>query len=297
MLAAAPLAAAKSWGYQLQGVDPAGIAASPYDVVVIDYSRDGSEGRSYSPGEIARMKVKPDGGRRTILCYLSVGEAESYRYYWSKRWSWMSWGGWRWFWKLFGERFVPSWLGPQNSEWKGNYGVRYWQPGWQDIIFEGEDSYLGRIARAGFDGVYLDKIDEYVDMARENPRSRPDMVAFVAKLAQKARSLSPGFLIVPQNGEELLRDAGYRAVIDGLGKEDFLFGDPKDKVRNTPKLSADNEKDLKLLIADRKPVFAVEYLRNPRIYKGMGFTLDERQALGEFFWLIIFLMNVDGGSD
>jgi endo-alpha-1,4-polygalactosaminidase (GH114 family) len=30
------LAGITSWGYQLQGVDPAEIAASPYDLVVID---------------------------------------------------------------------------------------------------------------------------------------------------------------------------------------------------------------------------------------------------------------------
>jgi cysteinyl-tRNA synthetase, unknown class len=260
-----PLSLARSWGYQLQGVDPSVIATSPYDVVVIDYSRDGSDWRSYSPGEIARMKVKPDGGRRIVLCYFSIGEAESNRYYWRKRWSWMSWGGWRWFWQLSGERFLPSWVGPQNAEWKGNFGVRYWQSGWQDIIVNGEDSYLQRIVRAGFDGAYLDKIDEYVDMSRENARARPEMIALVARLAKKARELSPGFLVVPQNGEELLRDAGYRAVIDGLGKEDFLFGDPKDKVRNATDIIAKNARDLQLLIADRKPVFAVEYLRDPQL--------------------------------
>ena len=258
-----PLSLAKTWGYQLQNVDPSVIAASPYDAVVIDYSRDGSDWRSYSPGEIARMKAKPDGSRRIVLCYFSIGEAEDYRYYWRKRWSWMSWGGWRWFWQLFGDRFLPSWVGPHNREWKGNYGVRYWQDGWQDIIVAGEDSYLRKIVKAGFDGAYLDKIDEFADMAKENPRARADMIALVARLATRAREQVPGFLIVPQNGEELLRDAGYRAIVDGLGKEDFLFGDPKDKVRNAPGLIARSARDIQLLIADRRPVLAVEYLRDP----------------------------------
>ncbi len=260
-----PLALAKSWGYQLQGIDAATIAASPYDLVVIDYSRDGTEGGILSPAEIARMKVKPDGTQRHVICYLSIGEAESYRYYWAKRWTWMSWGGWRWFWRLFGERLLPPWLGPHNAEWKGNYAVRYWQPGWQDLIINAPDNYLERIVRMGFDGVYLDKIDQFVDMEGENKNSRADMITFVERLAKKARALKPGFLIVPQNGEELLQNAGYRATIDAIGKEDLLFGEPKDKVRNAPDLIARNTQLLQLLTADRKPVFAVDYLRDPTL--------------------------------
>jgi endo-alpha-1,4-polygalactosaminidase (GH114 family) len=39
-------------------------------------------------------------------------------------------------------------------------------------------------------------------------------------------------LIVPQNAEELLDDAAYRAVIDGIAKEDLLFGDGRSKHSN-----------------------------------------------------------------
>ena len=37
-----PSAPRKSWGYQLSNLDVAALAASAYDVLVIDYSRDGS---------------------------------------------------------------------------------------------------------------------------------------------------------------------------------------------------------------------------------------------------------------
>ena len=40
------LAAAKSWGYQLQKFDPDTLAASPYDMLVIEYSRDGKAARA-----------------------------------------------------------------------------------------------------------------------------------------------------------------------------------------------------------------------------------------------------------
>src|SRR5262245_36554655 len=67
------LAAAKSWGYQLQNIDPDVIAAAPYDVFVIDYSRDGSDASALTPAEVRRLQVKPDGSRRIVLSYLSIG--------------------------------------------------------------------------------------------------------------------------------------------------------------------------------------------------------------------------------
>src|SRR5262249_25161969 len=109
------LAAAKSWGYQLQNIDPGVIAAAPYDVFVLDYSRDGSDASALTPEEVRRLKIKPDGSRRIVLCYLSIGEAETYRCYW------------KWYWGWFFGLLAPSWRGKQNSEWRGNYGVRYWQ--------------------------------------------------------------------------------------------------------------------------------------------------------------------------
>lgn len=246
------LAAAKSWAYQLQNLDLDTLAASPYDMLVIDYSRDGKAARALTPEQVDKIRVKPDGERRIVLAYLSIGEAETYRYYW------------KWYWGWFFGVFAPRWLGGENPEWPGNYGVRYWQEGWQKIIFGGEDGYLERIVKAGFDGVYLDRVDEYVDMVKEKRNARALMIAFVKALAARARALKPEFLIVPQNAEALLADPSYRAVIDGLGKEDLLFGEDVNQQPNDPKSIASNVVRLKLLTADRKPVFVVEYLDAPQ---------------------------------
>jgi cysteinyl-tRNA synthetase, unknown class len=244
---------AKSWGYQLQKVEPDEIAACPYDMVVIDYSRDGSQELAFTRQDLARMKNKPDGSRRIVLSYLSIGEAEKYRYYW------------RWYWGWFFGLLAPDWRGGQNREWRGNYAARYWMADWQNIIFKGQDSYLDRIIKAGFDGAYLDKVDEYEEksIARANANARADMIAFVRALAAHARSREPAFLIVPQNGEDLLADASYRATIDGAGKEDLLFGETRTGRANSPEDIKNKVALLELLRKDRKPVFAVEYLDAP----------------------------------
>jgi len=76
---------------------------------------------------------------------MSIGEAEDYRYYWDSTW----------------RTGNPIWLDKENSDWSGNYKVRYWEYGWQNIIFGNDDSYLKKILDAAFDGVYLDIIDGF----------------------------------------------------------------------------------------------------------------------------------------
>src|SRR5690606_30772161 len=83
----ADLSGIRSWVYQLQQVEPDRIAASAYDLAVIDFARDGSSEQAFSQSEVAMMKRKPEGQRRIVLAYLSIGEAEDYRSYWHSDWS------------------------------------------------------------------------------------------------------------------------------------------------------------------------------------------------------------------
>jgi cysteinyl-tRNA synthetase, unknown class len=145
MVAAEPTVRGKvvrSWGYQLQNGTADVIARSPYDLVVIDYSRDSTNAGAFTPAELERMKRKPDGSRRIVLAYVNIGEAEAYRYYWNER-------GWA------DQRNRQGLVDAENPDWLQNYAVRYWENEWQDLILMDEDSYLNRVMRAGFDGAPL----------------------------------------------------------------------------------------------------------------------------------------------
>jgi cysteinyl-tRNA synthetase, unknown class len=256
---AGTLAAAKNWGYQLVNLDPKALAASPYDVLVVDYSRDGRDANALTAAELVAIKTKPDGGERIVLSYLSIGEAESYRYYWSSVWGWFP---------TFMKPILPNWALPTwraklNRDWGGNYAVRYWEPSWQSIIV-GDGGYLDKILKAGFDGVWLDKVDSALEeVAASNPRAKADMYAFVKKIADRGRAAKPGFLVLPQNGDEMLDDADFRALIDGFGKESLLFGEETEKKANPPAMIAARMARLNKLASEGKTVLAVEYLDNP----------------------------------
>ena len=122
----------------------AALAETNYDVLIIDLFF-GEE--QLSAEDVAQLKTKSNGGERLVLCYMSIGEAEDYRYYWKKEWG--------------HHKTEPSWLYKENKHWRGNYKVFYWQQEWKDIIFGSPGAYLDRIMGSGFSGVYLDIIDAY----------------------------------------------------------------------------------------------------------------------------------------
>jgi cysteinyl-tRNA synthetase, unknown class len=110
----------------------------------------------------------------------------------------------------------------------------------------------------------MDKVDSSLeDVAANNPQARQQMIALIGKIAAKGRAAKPGFLIVPQNGEELLEDAGYRALIDGIGKESLLFGEDGKPTANSWAVVDKKSGYLNLLAAERKTILAVEYLDKP----------------------------------
>lgn len=119
------------------------VSATNYDLLVLDLFFE--DDMAFTAAEVERLKQKANGGKRLVICYMSIGEAEDYCYYWQSEW----------------KRDKPAWLARENPEWQGNYKVRYWDPAWQEIICGAGDSYLNRILAAGFDGVYLDIIDAF----------------------------------------------------------------------------------------------------------------------------------------
>ncbi|HKL96379.1 MAG TPA: endo alpha-1,4 polygalactosaminidase [Paludibacteraceae bacterium] len=119
------------------------VCATNYDVLIMDlFFQDNTQ---FSAEEIEELRSKANGGSRLVIAYMSIGEAENYRYYWQSSWN----------------MFKPRWIDRENPDWKGNYKVKYWDKEWQSIIFGNNDSYLQKILNANFDGVYLDIIDAF----------------------------------------------------------------------------------------------------------------------------------------
>ncbi len=268
-----------SWGYQLQEFDLPALAASAFGALVIDYSTTGDASGELTAAQVNALRAGPCG-QRAVLAYLSIGEAESYRYYFDAAWL-----------DAVGDpgAGAPAFLGPTNPDWEDNYKARYWLRAWQRVLFgnaSGPDrSYVDRIIDVGFDGVYLDIVDAYEfwgpseiggnDERRRAPADMIKLVRRLAKYARKTRGLS-GFLVVPQNGagiidSETYPDAdnpdneaarqrrAYFKAIDAIGAEDTFYFGARDE-NNGLHLQRFTIELLDVFAAAGKSVLAIDYL-------------------------------------
>jgi cysteinyl-tRNA synthetase, unknown class len=236
-----------SWGCQYQNVDLGAIAHSDLNLIAIDPSLDDSKRRLVSRSECLALKQRPNGRRRIILAYLSVGEVDVGRWFWPEAW----------------RKVSPIWVGRQNPDWPDARHVRFWAPEWQDLIFSGNSSLLDFILEVGFDGVLLDRVDAYLDWGSERPTARDDMVRLVEALGRKARDRDPDFLLVPQNAEELLIRRDYLTLIDGHNKESLLTGLGGPEKPNRADDVDWSLRYLRLAAAAGVTMLATEYLSNP----------------------------------
>jgi cysteinyl-tRNA synthetase, unknown class len=241
----------KSWLYQLSDADIDSVIEAGFNLIVMDYSYDGTDENKYTPAEIASLK---DNGI-TPICYISIGEAESYRFYWDTDW----------------ETNKPEWLGNENPDWEGNYKVRFWYNDWKYIIY----SYLDEIIDQGFSGIYLDIIDafeywaddeNYEGLVLTEEDSATRMISFVSDIADYCRSAVPGFTVFPQNGENILTydtTDMYKIAVSGIGIEDLWYDETseQDETFTNQRIShIDVLKDLD------KTVLVVDYVDNGKGY-------------------------------
>ncbi|MDA0232183.1 MAG: endo alpha-1,4 polygalactosaminidase [Chloroflexi bacterium] len=234
------------WVYWLSDIDMNAIGLARPAIAVIDYSQDGAADTEFTAQQISSLRARMTGDA-LVISYMSIGEAEDYRYYWQDAWN-------------SGRSARPGWLDAENPNWAGNYKVRYWEPDWQAQIFGSPDSYLDKIIAAGFDGVYLDIIDAYDYFAERGRASAEDeMVRFVSAISEYAKAKRPGFMIFPQNAPELGARADYMSVVDGIGMDGMYFGwDEPNKATN----AADTEwleEQLARFVDAGKTVLAVDY--------------------------------------
>jgi cysteinyl-tRNA synthetase, unknown class len=239
---------------------------NPAKLLVIDYSKDGSEAERYQPTEINALH---QNGQQAVS-YLSIGEAETYRYYYQSSWN----------------TNPPSWLGKSNPDWPDNLKVKYWDPNWQRIML----GYLDKIIDTGFDGIYLDIIDAFEYWSDPNngeglvlgvADAAHRMIDWVEKLTQHARveKGKPNFFIIPQNADGLIpydNTGKFLREISGLGVEDLYYNE---KIPQSAASIAIRTANLNKAIAAGKPVLVIDYVDD-----GSGYQGQNRDRIDDF-WL------------
>jgi cysteinyl-tRNA synthetase, unknown class len=191
-----------TFGIQLQNVNPADVASSPYQFLIID--NYDSNGTPWTAAQVASMSAN-----KVLGGYVSIGEAETYRDYWQSSWS----------------TNPPSWLGPEDPDWDGNYYIDFRAPEWLAIA-KGE---IAKMIAQGFEASYMDVIDVYytdwfINKVGSASAAEAAAKTYVETLANYAHSLNPNFKFYVNGGEDLLADKTYLNAIDGVFKEQVYAG-------------------------------------------------------------------------
>ena len=252
----------KSWAYQLQNIDIERILSSSFSLIVIDYSEDGTEEKEFSSRDIGRIK-----SRGIIpVAYISIGEAEDYRFYWKEEWG----------------KNPPDWIGEENPEWKGNYAVEYWNENWRRIIF----SYIDKVLKQGFEGIYLDKVDEFMYWSEKSGGGKEyyaqKMIDFIVDISSYVRrKAGEDFIVIPQNGESILSFDTEKKLFDivsGWGAEDLFYnGTQKWSEDDLSWIKANRIKFLDMLVENGKFVLSVDYVDD-----GTGYIGENKKRIDDY---------------
>jgi cysteinyl-tRNA synthetase len=234
--------------YQLQNASLESLQNLNFEIAVLDIDDSG-----LSVSQIQELNSE----NKTLYSYISIGEAENYRSYWTDN-NW--------------DTNTPDFILEENSEWEGNFRVKFWDEQWQLVIFDNIET----IVNQGYNGAYLDIVEAYMspsviaayELEYPNGDIREEMENFIISLSNRTKAINPNFKIIPQNGIELLAineassindtlipNRTYLNAIDGVGKED-TFTD--DNIYPTDWGEIDL-KYLNLAVSQNKFVLATEY--------------------------------------
>jgi cysteinyl-tRNA synthetase, unknown class len=228
--------------YVLQNVVPSEIAAAPVDVKVVEATSDGAN-TMFSASQVNTMRAS----RGVVVGYFSIGEAENYRDYFNT--------------------LSPGMTGPVNPDWPGNFQVAYWTTEWRTICFD----YCDRMIAHGFDGMYMDVVDEYnLAWAKTNvpgggiTNSGNAMIALIQSIRDHAHAQNPAFKIWVNGAEEMLYPnpdhavgPGYFNSFDGMYKEEVFYSNGNLQSFGNYDFTA---KNLQKAVNAGRPAIAIEYI-------------------------------------
>ncbi len=207
-------AGAKSWVvYYDDEAKPADFA--PYELIVLD-------SKNHPPLEPLKKAGK------TLLGYLSLGEVESYR---------------PWFKAVKRQKLLLQ----ENVNWPGSFYVELRDARWRWRVI---DDLVPAILARGFDGIFLDTLDNPAELERRDPVRYEGMTRAAAELVLELRRHFPRIKIMLNRAYEILPLVA-RAIDYELGEAVYTVYDFENK-RNKRQPRADYRWQVEVLQKAKK---------------------------------------------
>ena len=230
---------------ELQGASYSSLSATNFKIGIID-----PDDAQLTTSQISSLQ----SSGKSLIAYLSIGEAENFRSYWQSSWN----------------ASPPSFLMGQDPNWPGDYNVKYWDPNWQKIVINEAVS----MAKAGYHGIMLDVVDAYTVPAVAAAdggiaNARAAMESFVEAISAATKAVNPNFKIIQNNALDLLTtnpddpssatNTSYISHIDGVVAESTFYNPDN----SATSWASWNAQYLQHAVAAGKTVLSIDYPSDP----------------------------------
>lgn len=111
-----------------------------------------------------------------------------------------------------------------------------------------------------FDGIFLECGPALAAANQRGGDAREQLMAVVAQIGERARLVNPQFLLILENAAELAADIRVHRLIDGVAKDNLLFGQDAPGADNNRTDIIAGLHDLNRVRKSGRPVFVTEYL-------------------------------------
>jgi cysteinyl-tRNA synthetase, unknown class len=238
----------RDFAIQLRSLKMAELRRSNADLLIID-----PYGGVSVPASQVRRLQKSRSGRRIVIAYLPVAELSTRSPLWSAKWDANRDGK--------PDTGAPAWLG--NRQGDGDYAVRYWLPAWKSFLFEGRDSLVQRLIRAGYDGMAMDVGPAF----KTKEISAHDAEQALGKLlyftTTKARGIKRRFYSLIMNPSEIRKYGDILLMHDGLLVDGFFYGHEQPGKKSSEEYLDAHEEILEELAREGRIILTVAYTRDP----------------------------------
>ena len=231
MVPANPLGSVRRWfiflNYDLSKIKLDADRLSSYEMAILDPD-------VHPPFELFSKKT-------ILMAYVSLGEAEDYRSYWTNLKDY-------------------SWILGENENWKGNFYADVRDPAWHAIILR---DVLPKIVREGFRGIFMDTLDTAEYLESKDPEKFAGSRRAMSDLVLEIRAVFPELLLISNNGFAILPEIA--PILNGMLVEDITMMPDFEKGGYRKVLPEERDPKVAVLRPLAKkyhlPVFSIDYAR------------------------------------
>lgn len=222
-----------NWAYVIKNPSLEELKKTNIDFIVVDTEL---KTRELTKDDVSSLKTRPNGTKRIVLAYLSLGMAEDYRSYWKDEWA----------------KTVPVWLGQKHKIWKGNYYIKdVMADDWISISMKLIESTIEK----GFDGIVVDGLGNVTDTFKLNE--------FLSAISKKLKDSDGNRLLIVQDIDAQLKTPKVEKQIDGVIRQGLVYSPLSNGLRGKKNEQKNIDEDivrLKEFAQKNKLVFVVEYV-------------------------------------